>query len=132
MELIQVDSIDLQPAQRSLDLLDNRLAGGEAAWKVVFIRQHAALGGENDRLAPFLDRLSSNFLGQPKAVGMGGVDPVDAGLEGPSKNGLDGVFLRLRSPAHAPFAATDGPCAKANQSESGFRIAKSAEFPCGS
>ena len=84
----EVDRIDLQPAQRSLDLLDNRLAGGESAWKVVFIRQHAALGGENDRLAPFLDRLSNNLLGQSKAVGMGGVDPVDAGLES-LKNGLD-------------------------------------------
>ena len=66
-------------------------------------------------LAVFSAR-ADDFFGVAEAVDGGGIDPVDAEVEG-AVNGRDGFAVILRAPGEFPVAAADRPCAKANRSE---------------
>jgi len=57
------------------------------------------------------DGLADYFLGVTEAVDGGGVNPVDALVEG-GMDGADGVGVVLRAPCEVPVAAADGPSAK--------------------
>ena len=67
--------------------------------------------------------LGDDLFGVAEAVDGGGVDPVDAELDG-AVDGGDGVVVVLRAPGEGPVAAADGPCAEADGGEVQIRVAK--------
>jgi hypothetical protein len=52
-----------------------------------------------------------NFFGMTKPINCGGIDPVDAKLDGVSHRGLRGIVV-LWSPSKRPPASTDCPGSK--------------------
>jgi hypothetical protein len=90
VDLVEVDVVDAEAPQRSLDRGDNPAAGVAA---LVGVGAHGAveLGGEHDVVAPAAQRLAHDPFGFAiAAVDVGGIDEVDARVEGPV-NDLDAV-----------------------------------------
>ena len=73
--------IGAQPLEAGLDGANQVVARGAGSVGVVAQRA-SALGGEDDVVALAAQRLAGDFLGQPERVEIGGVDEVDAGIEG--------------------------------------------------
>ena len=81
MDLIEVDIVGPQPSKALLDLLDNVSSG--VAGQVWAFRDALGNLGRNDRLiTPTLQRSSDELFGQPFTIAVGGVDQVDAYVEG--------------------------------------------------
>src|SRR5260370_13182281 len=118
VELIQVDALDAEPAQRRLDLLADRFwpqvalrLGKRLRW----VRHLSALGEDEGTLGSrdLADRLSDDLLGMAQPVDGRGIDPVDAGRNR-MLDGRDRSRVVLASPTVGPTATPDGPRAKAN------------------
>ena len=81
--LVEIDEVGAQPPQRGIELLFD-LAAREAA--VAVGHREEELGGEDVGVArAALQRLAEEGLGGAAAVDVGGVDEVDADLEGASR-----------------------------------------------
>ena len=81
VDLVQVDPVGLQPAQRVLDLADDPPPGVATLVGVVSHR-HVDLAGEHDAFALTCgERLANDLLGFAGGVDVGGVDEVDPGIE---------------------------------------------------
>ena len=87
---------------------------------------HRALGKDIRLVAGRLKRAGNDFFGVAEAVDRGGVDPVDAEVEGAMNRG-DGFIVVLRSPGEFPVAAADGPRAKADRCELKVGVSESAK-----
>src|SRR3954451_478831 len=96
VHLVEVDPVGLEPAQAVLDLTDDPAPG---VAETVHVVAHPAveLGGEDDVVATALERLADDRLGLAVGVDVGGVDEVDAGVEGaaddPDAVGVVGVAV---------------------------------------
>ncbi len=80
MDLVEIDVIGLEAAERALDGLDDpapRIA------LLVRILAHGAmhLGGEHDLVATAFQRLADDLLRLALAVSIGGVDEIDADIQ---------------------------------------------------
>ena len=121
MDLVKVDGFDLEAAQAGLALQTDTAEGvGDLA---LLIPDHAALGEDKWLFGGGLDGAADDLLGVAKAVDGGGVDPVDAEVDGVVDGG-DGVVVVLRAPGESPVAAADGPRAEADASKPEIRCAK--------
>ena len=78
MDLIQVDMIRPQASQAVFGGLANVRGLGAL---FAFGHLHAELGGDQDLVAPALQRASQEFLALPAAVNIGGVEKVDPGFD---------------------------------------------------
>jgi hypothetical protein len=81
VDLVEVDPVGAEPAQRVLDGLDDPAPGAAAPVRVIAHR-HEELGGEHDVVAATLEGLADDLLGLAGRVDVGGVDEVDAGVKG--------------------------------------------------
>ena len=80
VDLVEVDPVRAEPAQRVLDRAHDPAA--RAALPVGVVAHRAVeLGGQDDVVAAALQRLADDLLGLPAGVDVGGVDEVDAGVE---------------------------------------------------
>ena len=83
VDLVEVDPVGLQPPQAGLHLLHDPAAGVPAPVGTVAHRE-MDLGGDDDAVAAAArQRPAHDLLGLTAGVRVGGVDEVDAGVEGP-------------------------------------------------
>ena len=116
MDLIEVDALGAQAPQALLQLVAD--AGGGEPREGARAPAHprpAALGRDAHAVAigASAERAADQLLGVAAAVERGGVQPVDAAVQG----GVDGgqrVGVRLRPPAAAPAGPADRPGAQAD------------------
>src|SRR5467141_404935 len=115
MELVEIDPIHAEANERGLDLLADDEWPEIPHW--LFERPAAVLdqaafrediGSVVER--DVLQRATDDLLRMAEAVNRGGVDPVDAEVDGMADRG-DRRVVVLRSPAVEPFTA-DGPGAE--------------------
>ena len=106
VDLVEVDPVGVEPAQALLALADDPSARVAARVRV-FAHRRVELGGEHDVVAPAAgQRLADDAFGLTRRVDVGGIDEVDAGVEG----GVDdrhAVVLVLVAPGpehHRPEA----------------------------
>ena len=98
MELVDVDAVEAETLEAAFDgLLDVRGAG------VVLpdagaVARPADLGGDDEIVGIGLERLGDQLFGDVGAVGVGGVDEVDAELDGAAQGGECGVDDRRVGP----------------------------------
>ena len=81
MDLVKIDVVGLKTAQRRLHGLCDPTA---RIALLIRILAHCAvhLGGQHDISATTLERLADDLLRLSAAVSIGGVDEVDAGIQG--------------------------------------------------
>ena len=81
VDLVEIDVVGLQAAQRGLDRL--RDPASRIALLVRIVAHRAVhLGGQHDVVAPTLQRLADDLLRLAAAIPVGGVDEVDAEIQG--------------------------------------------------
>ena len=105
VHLVQVDVVGVQAAQRVLDLADDPPAGAAPLVRVGPHR-HEELRGQHDVVAAPGEGLADDPFRLALGVDVGGVDEVDAGIQG-AVDDADGVGLVLVSPRaehHRPQA----------------------------
>ena len=98
MQLEQVDPVDLQVAQRELDLL---LEVGRAADRrpdAGALPGEAGLGRDDQAVGVRVQRLGDDLLADERAVGVGGVDEVDALLDGGADDAQRAVAVGRLAP----------------------------------
>jgi hypothetical protein len=113
VNLIEIDGVAAEAAQRIVQFLLQRRGFQGLIDGAVLVPAHGALGEDIRLVARGLQCATDHFFGVAKAVDCGGVDPVDAEVEG-AVNCSDGYVVVLRTPGKFPVAAADGPCAKAD------------------
>jgi hypothetical protein len=105
VDLVQVDVVGPQPAERIVDGVADVLAREPPQVRVVPHRvEH--LGGDDHLVAPrpeILQRAPEDLLAPAEGVHVGGVEEVDAELEGPADERA--AFLLLQDPFAPAFRA---------------------------
>ena len=96
VHLVEVDVVGAEAPQRVLDRPDDP-APRPAAPVGVLAHRHEELGREHDVVAPVLQRLPDDLLRLTGGVHVGGVDEVDAGVEG-GVDDADRVVVILVAP----------------------------------
>jgi hypothetical protein len=125
MKLVEIDVVDAQPPKRSVAFPLNRIRlenASRRSHRIVLIPDQSTFGEDHwpfGRL-PFAQQAADHFLGVPKSVHCGRIDPVHPEFQGVA-HGCERNGVVLRSPAEGPAAAADRPGAK-----SGFRDQDSA------
>ena len=114
VDLVEVDGFDLQAAEAGFALAADLFLGVGDFFFVV--PDHGGLGEDVGFVRGGLDGFGYDFFGVAEAVDGGGVDPVDAEVEG-FVDGGDGVVVVLRAPCEGPVASANGPCAEADGGE---------------
>src|SRR3954471_14011797 len=84
VDVVEVDVVGAEPTQRVLDLVDDP-ASGATALVGVLAHRHEELGGERDIVTAALEGLADDLLRLASRVDVGGVNEVDALVQG----GLD-------------------------------------------
>ena len=108
MDLVEINRLDAQAPQAGLAFATHA-GGAEAFADLALVVPHPAALGEDVRPVPHaVQGAGDDLLGMPEAVDRGGVDPVDAGVEG-LVDRRDAVAVVLAAPAEGPTAAADGP-----------------------
>ena len=104
MEVVDVDVVGAQPAQRVVQLLEDGLAGQAAAARAV-VHLPVDLRGEHDVLAPGVasDRAADELLRGAALVDVGGVPERDAQLDRLPEERRRGVLVQ--GPWCSPVAA---------------------------
>jgi hypothetical protein len=98
VQLDEVDPVELQVPQRQLHLL---LEVGGASHRVPLPRagaDQARLGADHQLLRVRVQRLGDDLLADEGAVGVGGVDEVDALLDGRADDAHGGVVVDRLAP----------------------------------
>ena len=95
VQLVEVDVVGAEAAEALLARRGDP-RGGEAPALDRRLHREADLGGQHDLVATPVDGPADQLLGHPVAVGVGGVDQVDAPVEGGVDDGhaLVGVGAR--------------------------------------
>ena len=114
VDLVEVDGFDVETAEAVFALAADLLLGVGDFFFVV--PDHGGLGEDVGFVRGGLEGAGDDFFGVAEAVDGGGVDPVDAEVEG-FVDGGDGVVVVLRAPCEGPVAAADGPCSEADGGE---------------
>src|SRR5437016_3347649 len=124
MDLIEVDHIDIEPAQTLLALVTNGIRVQRAMDISLFVPPQTALG-ENvrPRARPGPQRKRHDFLGMAHSINRGGVDPVNTELER-AMNRPDRLRVILLAPAKLPTRSADGPGAKADRRDEQVGVAE--------
>src|SRR5215831_6213401 len=84
----------------------------------------------SSHMRPFLharERLRDDFFRMAETVDRGGVDPVDAEVDG-FANGRDALGVVLSAPRERPPAAADGPRSEADRRDGEVRVAEPARL----
>ena len=120
VHLVQVNHPDSEPGQTGVHFREDGFFS--EGWKQFSVRTPgtAAFGGDEGFVRPAFESLSDDRLAMAESVGGGGVNPVDAQIEG-AMDGFDGEGVVLGPPAEGPAAAADRPGAEADLSEIKFR-----------
>ena len=107
VELDEVEAVDGEVRQAAVD--EGREIRGVVAVGGVRGEPAASLRDDMERLRPFAAEARNQALGEAVAVDVGGIEEVDAGVEGCMERGKRGVLVGA-----SPLAATDGPGAEAD------------------
>ena len=86
VELVEVDAVELQAPQRHLDALAQVLGPADGLPHARAAAREAALGGDDQAVGVRVQRLGDEVLAHERPVGVGGVDEVDAQLDGPAQH----------------------------------------------
>ena len=97
VQLPEVDLLDVEPAQAHLDALPQVLGAPDRRPDVRAGAGEAALGGDGHAVVR-RERFADEVLADVRAVAVGGVDEVDAQLDGAAQDGAGGVEVRGRTP----------------------------------
>ena len=89
MDLVEVDGVDAEAAQRSLKFFGQRRGLERAVDGAVGVPAERTLGEDVGFAGRGFNGAPNDFLGVAQAVDGGGVDPVDAKIEG-AMDGADG------------------------------------------
>jgi len=132
VELIEVDALDAEPAQRGLALAPDRLRLQHAARRrhgIGRVPVEAALGEDERPLAgrQLAEQPAHDLLGMSETVHRRGVDPVHARLKRAVNRG-NGIVIALLSPGELPAGAADGPGPKAHGRDEQIGISKLFRF----
>ena len=94
MDLVEVDVVGLEAAEALVDFEEDRFAGEAAAVGVV-AHEAVDLGGEDDVFAfgVGLEEAADEFFAGAVGVDVGGVEEIDAEIEGLLEEGLAVVFV---------------------------------------
>jgi hypothetical protein len=98
VDLVEVDVIGLQPAQRTLH------GTGDPAARIALLVRIVAhrsmhLGGQHHMLAPALQRLADDLLGLAAAIPVGRIDEIDTGIQRLVDHPDPLVMIRISKPA---------------------------------
>jgi hypothetical protein len=132
VDLVEVDVVDAEPAQRTLDRFDQPAARAAAPVGAAVAHRAVALGGEHDVVAPAAQRLADDPLGLTvTAVDVGGVDDVDPAVERATDDAdaLVGIGVAHRAEHHGAQAVggdVDSGAAEGAGSHSGCPSCSSA------
>ena len=130
VQLDQVDPVDPEVAEAELDLLlevrraaDRRPLAGAGAGE-------ARLGGDHQVVGVGVQRLGDQLLADDRAVGVGGVDEVDAALDGGPEHG-QGALVVLRRAPDAVAGDLHGAVAQAVHLEVAAEAERVGAMDCG-
>ena len=98
VQLVEVDPLEPQAAQRALAGRAQVLRAPARLPPARPGRREAALGGDREALGIGMERLGDQFLADLRAVGVGGVDQVDAELERAAQDREGFLVVGRRSP----------------------------------
>ena len=106
VELVEVDVVGLEAAEAGFALLDDVAAAVAAGVGVFRIHGAVHLGREDDLVATTvpLERLARDLLALAEGVDVGGVEEVDAGVEGAVDNRVRLFGLGTPAEHHAAEA----------------------------
>ncbi len=100
MKLIEIDALELQPAQAHLDAL-NEIAGAAHVFGLRrTLARDSAFGGDDHASRIRRQRFADQPLGDLRPIGVGGVDESDAKLNGSPQHARG--FFRIAGSPHAP------------------------------
>ena len=122
MDLVQVDDIDLEAAQAVFAFAAEGIALQVLNDLAISIPGALALGEYIGFVGAAFEGARDHFLGMAESVHGGGVDPVDAVVQG-GVNGGNGLVIVLGTPGEGPSGATHCPGAYADARQ--FQIAVS-------
>ncbi len=134
VELIQIDALDTEPAERGFAFAADRIRAEVPPRRlhaIALVPDEAALG-ENERVLgarQLAKQLSYDFLGMPEPVDRRGVDPVDTQFERMAHRGQRRRIV-LRTPAIRPAAAADGPRAESDAGDVQSAVAERMSGQC--
>src|ERR1700722_16815832 len=101
MQLPQIDDLDAEPPAARMSLLDQIFGTAKRSPEVRSRSREPALGRDMD-LAIGRERFSDQLLGKIGAIGIGGVDEIDANVRQPTQRLQNLSAIRRRTPD--PFA----------------------------
>ncbi len=126
MDLVEVDGVDGEAAERAFDLFSERCGPERAPDGAVGVPAHGTLGEDERLMAGGLERAADDFFRVAEAVDGRGVNPVDTEIEG-AMDGGDGFVVVLGAPCEFPVSAADGPCAESDGGEVEVGVAELAK-----
>ena len=100
MQLVKVDALQLEPPQAHLDALDQIARAAHVFRLRRPLPRDSALGGDHQARRIRVQRLGDQPLGNLRPVGVGGIDQVDAQLDGAAQNAAG--FGRIGGSPQAP------------------------------
>src|SRR5579862_4599643 len=100
MQLVEFDALELEAAQAHLDTLDQIARAAHIFGLGRTLARDAALGGDDEPDWVRMQRFADQAFGDLGAVGIGGVDQVDAELDGAAQNAA--TFFGVARLSHAP------------------------------
>src|SRR4051812_24322718 len=115
MELVQIDALDAEPAQRRLALAADLAERSDRILHAVVAPNHPALGEDERTIfsAAFRQHPAHDFLGVTEPIDGSGVDPIDTALDGVIHR-RNGFVVVLRSPRECPTPAANRPGAESD------------------
>jgi len=122
MDLVDVDVVGAQAAQRIFDLLQDASARRIAIDFSVAPFQ-SRLGGDDRLTSHARERGADDFLGHPEAVHRCGIDQVDALMQ----SGVNGGN-RFALIGSSPHPAAHGPCTERHSGDLEFGLGNIEEF----
>jgi len=129
VQLHQVDDVDTQPLEAGIDFRLDAVCFQRAVDAAVFFPAAIALGGDHGatRRPQLFKSLTDHDLGMPQAIDRGGIDPVDALINGSDDRG-NGLIIILPPPTEKPATAAHGPGSQADAGDIEFAVTKFAGF----
>ncbi len=100
MELVELDALELEPAQAHFDALNQISSAADVLGFGGALAGDAALGGDDEAGWVGIEGLADEAFGDLGAVGIGCVDEGDAELDGAAENAAGFFWIRSARPRH--------------------------------
>jgi hypothetical protein len=114
VDLVEVDGFDVEAAEALFAFVANLFLTVRDF--TFFVPDHGGLSEDVWIVQGGFEGAGYNLFGVAEAVDGGGVDPVDAEVEG-FMDCCDGIVVVLIAPCEGPIASANGPCAETDGGE---------------